>query len=98
MRHPQVGDVVVYHDSTGKAHNALITCYFGCVDGEGKLIDVMSCANLVFVSADARRKDECGRQIERVTSIEHGSQKSVHGVYWRWPEEKPNEYRAPTSV
>lgn len=98
LRHPQVGDVAVFHDSEGKAHNALITCYFGCYGEDGELLDQIGCANLVIVSADERRKDECGRQIERFTSIQHASQTNVHGNYWRWSDEKPNEYRAPTSV
>lgn len=95
-KHPQVGDGVVYHDSKGKAHNALITCYFG--DGAGNKSEYIGCANLVRVSSDESRKDGYGRQTERQTSLVHKSSMPAHGNYWRWPDEEPNPYSEPTSV
>lgn len=98
-RHPQVGDSVVCHDSKGKAHNALITCYFGQnVDEDVECKFEIGCANLVWVSSDESRKDDYGRQTERQTSLVHKSSMPAHGNYWRWPDEEPNPYQAPTSV
>lgn len=43
--------------------------------------------NLVFVSSDVQRNDNCGRQTEIQTSVVHKSQQVAHGMYWCWPEE-----------
>jgi len=93
LKHPKVGDVVVFHDSKGTPINALVTCYFGNPEFEQ-----MGCANLVWVSTDENRQDSCGRQTEKNTSIVHKSYNPAHGNYWRWPEEEPNPYMAPSSV
>jgi hypothetical protein len=98
-RHPQVGDAIVYHDENGGAHNAVVTCYWGQPTlPDGKENEDIGCLNLVFVSGDESRHDQYGRQIERLTSIAHKSTMHVHGFYWRWPDEEPNEYIAPSSV
>jgi len=93
-KHPQVGDVVVYHDENGGAHNALVTAYWGDPTTDAYI----GCLNLVFISTDDSRRDQYGRQIERFTSISHKSAQHTHGFYWRWSDEEPNGYTPPTSV
>jgi hypothetical protein len=98
-RHPQVRDHIVYHDENGKAHDALVTAYWGNPTTEdGAPNQYIGCLNLVFVSDDAERRDQYGRQIERLTSISHKSTQHTHGFYWRWPDEEPNPYTPPSSV
>jgi len=92
-KHPQVGDVIVYHDENGGAHNAIVTAYWG-----DPANDYIGCLNLVLVSPDEARTDCYGRQIERKTSISHKSTMHVHGFYWRWPDEEPNGYTPPSST
>ena len=92
---PKIGDAVIFHDSRGRAHNALVTGVFGetRVDAFGSY---EPCMNIVFVSSDTKRSDSYGRQIERgPTSIGHGSSNPGHGNYWRRPDEEPNPIVAP---
>jgi hypothetical protein len=81
---PRVGEVVIWHDPRGLAHNALVTAVWG-----------KTCINLVVVSKDSSRNDDYGRQIERHTSQTHGSTHKVHGLYWRYEDEEPNQYIPP---
>lgn len=99
LKHPCVGDVVVFHGPCGEAHNALVTAYWGEPTlPDGSVNPTLGCLNLVFVSDDESRHDDYGRQIERNTSISYKSTEAVHGFYWRWPEDEPNPYRPPSSV
>lgn len=84
---PKIGDVVIFHDNRGVAHNALVTCVWSA-----------TMVNLVIISADETRKDEYGRQIERPTSVGHVSLSSAHGYYFRWPEEEPRPYVEPVAL
>jgi hypothetical protein len=43
--------------------------------------------NLVFVSGDEARNDNCGRQTEIETSVVHKGNQIAHGNYWCWPDE-----------
>ena len=86
-RTPKVGDPVVFVDESGRNHNALITAAWTPV-----------CVNVVLVSADEAKRDDYGRQIERRTSVMHGRNWPVHGMYWRWPDETPNPAVPPISV
>lgn len=86
-RKVEVGSVVVWHDSTGNPHNAVVTAVWSQV-----------CINLVFVSSDESKQDSYGRQIERATSCGYKNQFQVHGFYWRWPDDEPNPYKPPQSV
>ena len=54
VRTPSVGDLVIFHDSRGVAHNTLVTVIYS-----------PSCINGVYVSGDESRQDLYGRQIER---------------------------------
>lgn len=84
MKKPEVGDHVIWVDSRGGNHNALIQTVWSD-----------TCINVVFISGDENRKDSFGRQIEHATSCTHVSRMSVHGFYWRWPEEPDNPYVPP---
>ncbi len=79
-----VGESVVWHDSTGTSHSALVTAVWG-----------PTCINVVFVSSDKAKDDTYGRQIERATSCTHKSIQQVHGFYWRFEDEEPNAYTPP---
>lgn len=83
-RVPKVGDVVVWHDPTGKPHNALVQAVW-----------TPTCINVVVVSSDESKTDQYGRQIEHQTSSTHKSSQLVHGFYWRFPDEEPNPYVPP---
>jgi hypothetical protein len=85
-RMPELGQLVIWHDSVGKSHHALVTAVWS-----------KTCINVVFVSSDESRKDGYGRQIERQTSVQHKSIQP-HGFYWRFPDEEPNPYVPPQQV
>lgn len=86
-RMPKVGDVVVYHDELGAPHNALLTAVW-----------TEDTVNLLYISGDEERHDSYGRQIERATSLLHGSKQDVHGNYWRYQEEAPNPMKEPVET
>lgn len=86
-RTPKVGDPVVWVDSQGMPHPALVTAAWS-----------QTCINVVFVSGDETKRDDYGRQIERQTSAVHASLQRTHGFYWRWPDEPSNPYTPPASV
>ena len=81
-----VGEVVLWHNPVGKAHKALVTAVWG-----------KNCINLVVVSSDENKKDDCGRQIERHTSSSYKGVSNVHGFYWRFEDEEPNPYIPPVA-
>ena len=87
MRMPKVGDAVVYHDSKGVPHNALVTAAWSD-----------TCVNVVMVSGDESQTDTYGRQIGRETSCQHKSVHEVHGNYWRFADEEPIPYKPPVQT
>ena len=89
MRQPKIGDPVIFHDAGGKPHHALVICIF---EGHGGPM-----VNVMFVSPDENRQDAYGRQFERETSVPCKAGTTVHGYYWRWPEEEPNPVVAPVA-
>ena len=91
-RFPKVGDCVIFHNQKGESTNALITAVWG---SEGQ--PLLPAVNLVTVSPDPDRKDGYGRQIERPSSVCHGSVNQVHGYYWRYADETPNPYVTPAA-
>ena len=103
---PKVRDPVVFHDSSGVPHDAMVTAAWD----QDTLTDqpMINCVfvssdesmiNCVFVSSDESKQDGYGRQIERATSCSHGGTNGAcHGYYWRWPGEQPNPPRNPSSV
>ena len=86
----KIDDQIVYHDPTGKPHNALVTAVWSQLPN--------GCLNLVYVSSDQNKQDQYGRQIERATSVNHKDYMRVHGSYWRFVDETPNPYVKPESV
>ncbi len=59
----------------------------------------LPCVNLVYVSDDPDRQDNCGRQTQIETSVPHADPvQGVHGFYWRFEWEEALPYRAPSDV
>lgn len=73
----EIGKAVVFTDSLGQDHLALVTTTFG----------EKGC-NLVYVSEDATRTDTYGRQLERATSVLHQSIQPAAGMFWRFVTEE----------
>jgi hypothetical protein len=86
----KVGQQVVFVDQYGKKHDALITIWWGQDDQGNRLPGnpegELGC-NVVYVCDDVEKRDSCGRQIERSTSVVHKSKQIAHGMYWCWPDE-----------
>lgn len=75
MKSVSIEDFVIYVDSKGREHNALVTSVNGPSDQTPSV-------NLVYISKDEERNDSWGRQIERDSSVVHESNQSAHGRYW----------------
>lgn len=81
----EIGSAIIYVDTRGVRHNALCISVwdgmrYGGPQGEPG-------CNLIYVLDDPNRKDEWGRQIERMGSQVHMSNQPAHGAYWCWPDE-----------
>ena len=76
----EVGSAVRVLDEDYAEHYALVTCVHGqFVDGR------VPCINVVYTSGDEAKRDPYGRQLERMSSLQHESQ--VQGMprpgrYW----------------
>jgi hypothetical protein len=84
---PKLGESVIFCDSRGVDHDALITAVWS-----------ETCVNVVFVSGDEAKQDSYGRQIERQTSVSKVSINCVHGLYWRFKDESKLPYKPPLEV
>ena len=82
---PEIGEHVIYHDEVGKAFPALLTEVHLYNDDPNPVV------NLLYVSDNKAEHDSYGRQIDRPSSISHGSVNKAHGNYWRRPDEEPNK-------
>jgi len=75
-----IGEAVIFRDSRGRAHNALVTEVHGQYpipkDAPEPAI------NLVYVSSDNTQRDPYGNQIIRESSVVHKSFQSAHGNFW----------------
>lgn len=87
LRDPLLGESIIYCDEGSVDRPALITAVWS-----------PGCINLVFVSGDDSRTDNYGRQIERVTSLQHVSEAGAHGLYWRFAEEERKPFAPPQQV
>lgn len=87
----QIGGAVIYTDTVGKDHAALVTNGFGA-NGIGKSAAI----NVVYVSDDQARLDGYGRQIERESSVQHQHITSTHGRFWRFVGEEKKQDSAPS--
>jgi hypothetical protein len=76
-----IGKPVSFADPWGKLHEAFITYCFSV--GED---DEPMCINVVFVSQDAAKTDQYGRQVERYTSVMRRGEFSTHGMWFVMPE------------
>ena len=84
-----VGEHVIYVDKWGIPRDAIITTWW---HGTQEVFAYLSDSgepgcNLVYISGDPSRKDSCGRQTERNTSVIHRTAQPAQGTYWCWPDE-----------
>lgn len=63
------GDVVKVVDERYVEHRGLVTVVHGNFDGA-----YVPCINVVYVSQDETKTDGYGRQVERLSSLQHLSQ------------------------
>lgn len=75
----KVGDAVVVVDEQRVMHVGLVTVVHGEF-GAG----YTPCINVVYVSADASKRDRYGQQVERLSSLQH---------YAAGPSQMPNPGR-----
>jgi len=84
MDGPAIGSAVLFTDSVGHDHLALVTNTFGTT------------INLVYASEDVSRTDTYGRQLERATSVQHqGVAIHAPGMFWRGVTEEKREAAYP---
>jgi len=93
----KVGDLVIFIDEHRQFHNALVTIWHGSKDGDTiggyrekwTAADAIPCINLVFTTGSEDKTDPYGRQIERKTSVGHGSKQTPAnlGNCFIWPDE-----------
>jgi hypothetical protein len=87
------GQHVIFVDEYGTPRAALVTETWGNKPKVGDKVQEFSeydtelypnppAINLLFISGDERRRDDCGRQPERRTSVAHRSMMSAPGNYW----------------
>lgn len=81
------GAPIVFVDSLGKKHDALVTTWHGVDYYRQNMPTLEPGVNLVLVSQDESKTDSYGRQVERFTSVCHRGVQPAHGMYWQWPEE-----------
>ena len=94
-RQPQVGEPVIFFDSVGMRHNALLTSVHGertitTIKEEGKEpVDKewVPSVNLLVISPDKQRTDTWGRQIERFSSVGHFREYGTWGNIWCFSDE-----------
>lgn len=82
----EVGASVVYGDSFGREHNALVTQWFAATPELMAEYGSPGC-NVLFLSSDEKKVDGYGRQSEHQSSVIHRTKQPAGGNYWRWPDE-----------
>ena len=85
----EVGAHVIYFDSYGVPHDALVTIWWmGPVEVPSyRAENGEPGCNVVCVDKDELKSDSYGRQIYRATSVVHQSKQNAHGFKWCWPDE-----------
>lgn len=91
---------IVFVDSLGTPHAALVTAWWGVKNAQTPEGDVFGSVvheyvseqgepgcNLVYIAGDKAKTDPYGRQLERMTSVVHKSKQPAHGMYWCWSDE-----------
>lgn len=82
-----VGDPVRIVDETYGEHVGLVTVVHGTFSGDHVASSgYVPCINVVYVSGDPDKRDPYGRQVERMSSLQHYSAGPAHmprpGRYW----------------
>lgn len=79
------GDHIKVVDEHGVLHDGLVTNSWGDqVVEAGKAGPTI---NVLFVTADASKRDQYGDQIERLSSTSHKLNSHAPGRYWYFPDE-----------
>lgn len=88
-REYKTGQYVIYVDSFGNKHDALITQWWHGPDTIESYLSEYGDpgCNVVYVVKDELKTDTYGRQINRETSVVHRSKQPAHGSYYVWPDE-----------
>ena len=88
----KVGDHVIFHDAYRVAHHALVTRVFSNGMPLSAFVQAygsMPCVNVLWTSDDPAKTDPYGQQVERATSVVHGSAQPVRaGMYFLFPGEE----------
>lgn len=80
-----IGDHVVFVDSRGVKHNALVTHVWG--QGTASQGGSQPGCNLVYVDSEESKTDPYGRQIGRSTSVVHVEAQPAKANCWAYPNE-----------
>ena len=75
MKKIEIGDHVIYVDSVGTTHSALVQAIWGDPEGTPAI-------NVIIISGDSKKTDQYGRQTEHFTSVVYKEQQQAHGFYW----------------
>jgi hypothetical protein len=90
----EVGAHVVFITSDRRRVNALVeVVHAGAANAEEHREKYGSwpCINVLYISPDADKQDQYGRQKERASSVSHGFQQGVpRGYCWLWASEAEN--------
>lgn len=81
MAELNIGDHVIYGDTLGVEHDALVTNVWPQMSGDG----VEPGCNLLYLDKNPDQTDSWGRKIVRIGSCVHKSRQPAHGNYWRRP-------------
>lgn len=77
----QIGDVVKVVDEVRVEHSALVCAVHGEFGGT-----YVPCINVVYLATEENKRDPWGRQVERLSSLQHLSQgpngMPTPGRYW----------------
>jgi hypothetical protein len=92
-RNLKIGDHVAFVDSIRVRHEALVTNVFdsgiGLTAFMAKYDGKLPAINVLYVTDDAAKTDPYGHQVERATSVGHGSAQAVRaGMYYLFPDEE----------
>jgi len=79
----EVGDHVIFTDSHGRQHSALLTAVWG----DWSHPDNPPAVNLLYVVHEDTRDDQYGRQIQREPSVVHRKLNSAGAHCWHLPDE-----------
>lgn len=74
---PEPGTPVVFFDTYGKRHHALVTRGW-----------TPTGVNVVYVTDASDKQDSYGSQIERASSVTHKSISQMPGYFWQYPDEQ----------